>query len=169
MTALGTICKQIRLIVLDVDGVLTPGLLVPATPGASEWKCFHVRDGLAMRAWQYQGGQLAILTGRGGPAVEARSRELGVRFLKQGANPKTPAYESLLSETGIAPHQVCCIGDDAADIPLLRSCGLGIAVADACVDARRAALIVTRANGGQGAVREALELIMRCQGNWTAA
>lgn len=169
MTALGKICRQIRLIVLDVDGVLTPGHLVPAIPNAAEWKCFHVRDGLAMKAWQDQGGKLAILTGRGGPVVENRSRELGVKYLRQGANPKTPAYQELLAETKTTPNEVCCIGDDAADVPLLLGCGLGVAVADACLDARRAALITTRTPGGFGAVREIVELIMRCQGTWTAA
>jgi len=134
-----------------------------------EWKTFHVRDGLAMRTWQDQGLTLAILTGRSGSAVETRARELGVSWLKQKANPKTPAFQELLHETGHGPEETCCVGDDAADVPLFRSCALGIAVADACLDAKRAAKITTHTAGGHGAVREVVELIMRSQGNWTAA
>lgn len=173
MTPLAGICREIRMLVLDVDGVLTPGHLMPkvasATESLPETKWFHVRDGLALRAWQDAGGEVAVLTGRGGGVVEARCKELGIAKLIQGANPKTPAFEKLLAETNTPLGAVCAIGDDLADVPLLARSGLGVAVADACVDAKRAAKIITRLPGGSGAVREVVELIMRARGTWPNA
>ncbi|RLT17305.1 MAG: phenylphosphate carboxylase subunit delta [Planctomycetota bacterium] len=173
MTPLAVLCRKIRLLVLDVDGVLTQGHLMPAVASNgtthSEAKWFHVRDGLALRVWQDAGGEVAVITGRGGDLVEARCKELGITRLIQGANPKTPAFLRLLAETNTPPEAVCAMGDDLADVPLLDQVGLGVAVADACLDARRAAKITTRLGGGFGAVREVVELIMRERGTWPAA
>ncbi len=173
MTPLASICRKISLLVLDVDGVLTQGHLMPAVGTNStnlpETKWFHVRDGLALRVWQDAGGEVAVITGRGGDLVVARCKELGITRLIQGANPKTPAFLQLLAETNTPPEAVCAIGDDLADLPLLRHSGLGVAVADACLDARLAAKITTRLGGGFGAVREVVELIMRERGTWPAA
>ncbi len=170
MTPLATLCRKIRLLVLDVDGVLTQGHLMPAVGTLHhETKWFHVRDGLALRVWQDAGGEVAVITGRGGDLVVARCRELGITRLIQGANPKTPAFLQLLAETNTPPEAVCAMGDDLADLPLLRCAGLGVAVADACLDARLAAKITTRLGGGMGAVREVVELIMRERGTWPTA
>jgi 3-deoxy-D-manno-octulosonate 8-phosphate phosphatase (KDO 8-P phosphatase) len=158
-------CRGVRLLVLDVDGVLTDGAIVYGT-GGLEAKRFHVRDGSAVKLWRLAGRRCAFLTGRSSPVVDARAAELGVDFVFQGAAEKLPAYRRLLEETASDPSAVCYIGDDVQDLPPLRECGLAAAVADGCREARAAAHYVTRAAGGRGAVREVVELILRCQGDW---
>ncbi len=158
-------CRAIELLVLDVDGVLTDGSIVYSDSGA-ELKTFHVRDGSALKIWQLVGRQSAIITGRQSRVVDVRAAEVGVGTVLQGAADKRAAYRQLLAATGVAPEKVCCVGDDLPDLPLLRRCGLPVAVADACADVTADARYVTRAAGGRGAVREVIELILRCQGRW---
>jgi 3-deoxy-D-manno-octulosonate 8-phosphate phosphatase (KDO 8-P phosphatase) len=156
---------RVELLVLDADGVLTDGRIVYADDGA-EIKSFHVRDGSALRLWADAGKRAAVISGRDSPAVTRRARELGVGHLFQGAGAKLEVLRRLLAETGLAAAQVCAVGDDLPDLPLLKNCGLGIAVADACPELRAAAHFITRARGGHGAVREVVELLMRGRGLW---
>ena len=158
-------CEAIELLVLDVDGVLTDGSIIYADDGV-EVKAFHVRDGSGLKLWHQAGKRSALITGRSSPAVEVRAAELGVGFVTQGASAKLPAYRELLARAGARPEEVCYVGDDLPDLPPLRHCGLAVAVADACAEVRAEAHYVTRAPGGRGAVREAVELILRCQGHW---
>lgn len=158
-------CTAIELLVLDVDGVLTDGGIVYADDGV-ELKKFHVRDGSGLKIWQLVGKRAAIITGRTSKVVEIRAAELGITPVIQGTAEKLPAYRVLLSECGLRPEQVCFIGDDIPDLPLLRHSGLAVAVADACPEVIADAHYVTRAAGGRGAVRETIELILRCQGQW---
>ena len=158
-------CRGVRLLVLDVDGVLTEGGVVYGT-GGLEVKRFHVRDGSGLKAWRRAGRRSAFLTGRSSPVVDLRAVELGVDFVFQGASDKLPAYRRLLEEAALPPSAVCYVGDDLPDLPPMRECGLAAAVADGCREARAAAHYVTRAPGGGGAVREVIELILRCQGAW---
>lgn len=158
-------CRRVELLVLDVDGVLTDGGIIYSDSGA-EIKRFHVRDGAGLRVWQMTGKHSAIVTGRTSNVVAVRAAEVGVGWVYQGASDKLPAYRELLAKAGVAPEQVCCIGDDLPDLPLLGTCGLAVAVADACPEARAAAHHVTQAGGGCGAVRELIELILGCQGLW---
>jgi YrbI family 3-deoxy-D-manno-octulosonate 8-phosphate phosphatase len=158
-------CAAVELLVLDVDGVLTDGSIIYADDGA-ELKKFHVRDGSGLKIWEYLGKKAAIVTGRTSRVVEVRAAELGITPVRQGAREKLPAYREILEATGFRPEQVCCIGDDVPDLPLLNHCGLAVAVGDACPEAAAAAHYVTRACGGRGAVREAIELILRSQGHW---
>jgi YrbI family 3-deoxy-D-manno-octulosonate 8-phosphate phosphatase len=151
--------------VLDVDGTLTSGGIVYADDGP-EWKQFHVRDGSGLKIWQYLGKKSAILTGRTSSIVDRRAAEVGVEVVIQGAPDKMPAYRRLLQDQGLRPEQVCCVGDDVPDLPVMRNCGLAVAVADACPDVLAASHYVTRAAGGRGAVRETLEMILHCQGMW---
>jgi 3-deoxy-D-manno-octulosonate 8-phosphate phosphatase (KDO 8-P phosphatase) len=130
-------------------------------------KQFHVRDGSGLKIWQYLGKKSALITGRSSPIVEVRAAEVGIETVYQGATDKMPAYRQLLKEHGLRPEQVCYVGDDVPDLPLMWYCGLAVAVADACPDVVAAAHYVTRAAGGRGAVREALEMILRCQGLWS--
>jgi 3-deoxy-D-manno-octulosonate 8-phosphate phosphatase (KDO 8-P phosphatase) len=153
------------MLVVDVDGVLTGGCIVYADDGA-EVKEFHVRDGSGLKLWHLAGKQAAVITGRRSPVVEVRAAELDVAHVIQGARDKLEPYCMLLAELGLRPEQVCYVGDDLPDLPLLRNCGLAVAVADACPEAVAEAHYVTRAPGGRGAVREAVELILRCQGHW---
>jgi 3-deoxy-D-manno-octulosonate 8-phosphate phosphatase (KDO 8-P phosphatase) len=158
-------CLPIDMLVVDVDGVLTAGGIVYADDGA-ELKTFHVRDGSGLKVWQLLGKQAAIITGRSSRVVDVRAAELGIGAVFQGASEKMAAYRHLLGSRGLRPEQVCYVGDDVPDLPVLRNCGLAVAVADACAEVLREAHYVTRAAGGRGAVRETIELILRCQGGW---
>lgn len=158
-------CAGIRLLVVDVDGVLTDGGIVYTSDGV-ELKRFHVRDGSALKLWNQDGRRSAVITGRRSPLVEVRAAELGVQFVYQGASDKMTSYRELLARSGASPAEVCYVGDDLPDLPLLRHCGLAVAVADACPEARADAHYVARQAGGRGAVREVIELVLRCQGDW---
>jgi YrbI family 3-deoxy-D-manno-octulosonate 8-phosphate phosphatase len=158
-------CAVIELLVADVDGVLTDGGIVYGSDGI-ELKQFHVRDGSGLKCWEQAGKRAAFLTGRRSAVVERRGLELGIPFILQGVLEKLPALRRLLDETGLKQEQVCYIGDDLPDLPPLRHCGLAVAVADACPEARAEAHYITQAPGGHGAVREAIELILRSQGRW---
>jgi YrbI family 3-deoxy-D-manno-octulosonate 8-phosphate phosphatase len=158
-------CLAVELLIVDVDGVLTEGGIVHGNSGL-ELKRFHVRDGFGLRCWQQAGKRAAIITGRSSPVVEVRAKEVGIDTVVQGATEKFPAYLHLLAQMGLTPRQACYIGDDLPDVPALRHSGLAVAVADAAAEARAAAHYVTRKHGGGAAVRETVELIMRCQGLW---
>jgi 3-deoxy-D-manno-octulosonate 8-phosphate phosphatase (KDO 8-P phosphatase) len=158
-------CTLIELLLLDVDGVLTDGRIIYDEDGV-EIKAFHVRDGSGIKLWQHVGKQVAILSGRGSRVVDLRAAELDVTTVIQGARDKLPAYRDILAQTGARPDQVCFVGDDLPDVPVLRHCGLAVAVADACPEVQQEAHYVTRVAGGRGAVRETIELILRCQGSW---
>ena len=158
-------CRGVRLLVLDVDGVLTEGGIVYGT-GGLEVKRFHVRDGSGLKMWRQAGRRSALITGRSSPVVDARAVELGVDFVFQGAADKLAAYRRLLEDAAMPPSAVCYVGDDLPDLPPMRRCGLAAAVADGCREVRGAAHHVTRAAGGRGAVREVIELVLRRQGEW---
>ena len=158
-------CARVELLVLDVDGVLTDGGIIYGDDGV-ELKQFHVRDGSGLKIWQYLGKRAAVITGRTSRVVEVRAAELGIAPVIQGAAEKVPAFRRLLAETGLAAEQVCYVGDDVPDLGVMAGCGLAVAVADACPEVRAAAHYVTRAAGGRGAVREVIELVLRCQGRW---
>jgi len=158
-------CRQISALILDVDGVLTAGGIVYAADGR-EIKAFFVRDGWAIKAWQKVGLQVGILSGRDSEVTTFRAKELGIVLVEQGSSDKEPGFGRLLERMGVAAGAIAYIGDDVPDVPLLRLSGLGIAPADASAPVRRAADHVTRSPGGAGAVREAVELILRCQGRW---
>jgi 3-deoxy-D-manno-octulosonate 8-phosphate phosphatase (KDO 8-P phosphatase) len=158
-------CAAIELLLVDVDGVLTTGGIVYGSPEL-EIKAFHVRDGSGLKIWHQAGKRTGLLTGRRSPLVERRAAELGIGFVVQGAADKLPAYRRLLEEAGVSDEAVCYVGDDVPDVPPLRVCGLAVAVADACSEARAVAHYLTRTPGGRGAVRETIELILRCQGHW---
>ncbi|MFO0928412.1 MAG: HAD hydrolase family protein [Gemmataceae bacterium] len=169
MLSLRDRCRAVELLVLDVDGVLTPGGIVYGALGAEanlEVKAFHVRDGSGLKLWHRAGKQSAIVTGRSSPVVSVRAAELGIGTVVQGAADKGTALRRVLDETGVPPEAVCCIGDDLPDVAALRQVGLAVAVADACPDARAVAHYITRTAGGHGAVRETIERLLRCQGRW---
>jgi 3-deoxy-D-manno-octulosonate 8-phosphate phosphatase (KDO 8-P phosphatase) len=157
--------SRIELLLLDVDGVLTDGGIVYADNGV-EVKRFHVRDGSGLKLWQLAGKRAAIVSGRTSAAVEVRAMELGVSPVIQGRSEKVPAFEEVLAVTGLRPEQVCAVGDDLPDLPVLRRAGLAVAVADACPEVRAAADYVTAAPGGRGAVRDAVEWLLKLQGAW---
>ena len=158
-------CERIEMLVLDVDGVLTDGRIVYSDRG-EELKAFHVRDGSGLKFWVQLGKRVGIITGRNSAVVARRAAELGVAAVAQGAEDKREAFNQMLGEQGLAPAAVCCMGDDLPDLPLLGGCGVAVAVADACAEAKAAAHHVTSAPGGRGAVREVVEWILKAQGRW---
>ncbi|MDB5308698.1 MAG: kdsC [Gemmataceae bacterium] len=156
---------RIELLLLDVDGVLTDGGIVYAD-NQVEIKRFHVRDGSGLKLWQRAGKRAAIVSGRRSPVVDVRAAELGIAPVLQGHGEKLPAFEAVLAETGVRADQVCAVGDDLPDLPVLTRCGLAVAVADACPEVRAAADYVTTVPGGHGAVRDAIEWLLTAQGKW---
>lgn len=165
MASLHERCVGIELLVMDVDGVLTDGRIIHSDNGV-ETKEFHVRDGSGIKLWQRAGKRAGILTGRTSKTVAIRAAELGIAAVVQGAADKLPAFLEMVNGEGLQPRQVCYVGDDLPDVPMLRRCGLAVAVADACREAISEAHYVTRLPGGRGAVRETVELILRSQGHW---
>lgn len=158
-------CSTIELLIVDVDGVLTDGGIVYGNADL-EIKQFHVRDGSGLHLWHRAGKRSGLITGRSSPVVANRAAELGIGFVVQGAADKGPAYRRMLAASGVSDEAVCYVGDDVPDLPPLHACGLAVAVADACPEARAAAHYITQAAGGYGAVRETIERILRCQGHW---
>ncbi len=156
---------KIELLLLDVDGVLTDGSVVYSDSGF-ELKRFHVRDGSGLKFWQLAGKRAAIISGRRSSAVDVRAAELGIAPVLQGQADKLPAFERVLAECGVRPEQVCAIGDDLAELPILKRVGVAVAVADACAELRENADYVTAVPGGRGAVRETVEWLMKQQGTW---
>lgn len=155
---------RIRLLVLDVDGVLTDGRLYLSADG-EELKVFHVRDGSGLVAIQRAGITVAIISGRDSAAVTRRARELGIQHVSQGVSDKGAELERLLAELGVAAEATACVGDDTPDAPMLRRAGLAIGVADAHPALLAQAHWVTKSNGGQGAVREVCDLLLSARGS----
>ena len=157
--------KKIQLLILDVDGVMTDGRIVMNDLG-QEIKFFNVKDGHGIRLLLTAGIDVAIITGRESEAVRRRALDLGITSVYQGIKHKESVCKKIMEEKGLEKEQVCCMGDDLPDIPMLRCEGLPVAVADATYETRESALFVTRAPGGYGAVREMCEIILKAKGAW---
>jgi len=153
----------VRLLALDVDGVLTDGSLYFDNNG-NELKAFSTRDGLGMRLLQDHGIELALITGRKSNIVAQRAQQLGIRHVYQGRNDKLQALSELLEQTGVDEQAVCYAGDDWIDLPVLDRVGFAVTVADADLLVRSRVHWVTTRTGGKGAVREICNLILKAQG-----
>jgi 3-deoxy-D-manno-octulosonate 8-phosphate phosphatase (KDO 8-P phosphatase) len=158
-------CRAIRLILCDVDGVLTDGGLILDNQGI-ESKRFHVRDGMGIRLWRKAGYSFGLITHRSSHIVKTRAAELGIDILRQGVDDKLAAVRKIVQELRLVPGQVCYVGDDLHDLQAVSAAGLGVAVADACAELRQAAHCITTTPGGSGAVREIIELILKAQARW---
>ncbi len=156
---------KIKLLILDVDGVLTDGRIIMNDSG-EEIKCFHVRDGHGLRLLMNAGIHVVIITGRKSKTVEHRAKDLGIQEVYQGVENKESLVKKLMLQKKVDKEQVCCMGDDLPDLPMFNQVGVSIAVADACSELRTEADFVTRKRGGKGAVREVCELILKTQGKW---
>ena len=156
---------RVKLLLLDCDGVLTDGRITLLADGDEE-KSFHTRDGHGLVLLHRAGLRSGVISGRTSDALLRRARDLGIHFVRQGTRDKVRDFDELLLEAGVAPDEVCYVGDDVTDIPLMLRAGLGVAVADATEETRAAARHVTRLPGGFGAVREVCELILKSQGRW---
>lgn len=156
--------KQVRLVVFDVDGVLTDGSLFLGDDG-QEYKAFNSRDGHGMNMLRQTGVKLAVITGRSSDVVRIRMESLGVEHVYQGRRDKIPAYDELKRATALTDDQIAYVGDDVVDLPVMRRVGLSIAVADAHPLVQQHAHWQTRSAGGRGAGRDVCEFIMEAQGN----
>ena len=158
--------SAVRVLVLDVDGVLTDGGLIVG-PSGEEYKRFHARDGHGMKMLQRSGVEIAIMTGRRSLVVTERCRELGIEHVFQGCADKSLAFEQLSATLALDAAQFAYMGDDVIDLPVMRRVGTALTVADAPHAVRQHAIWVSQFIGGNGAVREACELIMSAQGEWS--
>ena len=159
------IFSKIKLLAMDVDGVLTDGSIILHHDG-TESKCFNLLDGHGIRMWHRAGLKTAFISGRKTEATAHRAKQLEVSYVVQDCREKLPAFEQLLRETGRDASEVAYIGDDVMDIPLLRRVGLGAAVANAVEEVKQNAAYVTTRPGGGGAVREVIEYILKSSGRW---
>lgn len=151
--------KRIKLLIMDVDGVLTDGRLYFG-PTGEELKAFHVRDGQGIVMFHAAGFRTGIISGRNSPIVELRAKQLGVEFILQGRNEKVPAFNEMITTAGVSADETAFIGDDTPDAELFPLVGLSVAVADAHNAVKAAAHHITSLPGGRGAVRELIDLIM---------
>ena len=164
--------KKIRVLLMDVDGVLTDGriwLLSRRDGTASEIKGFSAYDGAGLKLARAAGLRTGLITGRESSAVAQRARECEIEFVYQGRATKLGAYEEILRATGASDREVAYIGDDLPDLPLLQRAGLAVAVSNAAPEVKRTAHYVASHSGGDGAVREVIELIVKAQGKWIEA
>lgn len=157
--------RPIKLLLMDVDGVLTDGGITIDNKGV-ESKTFHVRDGHGIKLLQRAGVKVGIITGRKSEVVKHRAAELGIEILYQGMKVKMDAYSQILVDEGLKNGEVAYIGDDVVDLPVLNKVGFSVAVADASESLVPFVDYVTLAGGGRGAVREVVELILKAQGLW---
>ena len=163
-STLGPAFKRVRLLLCDVDGVLTDASVFIG--GAQELKQFNIQDGLGLVNLRRQGLKVGWISSRPSPATTRRAKELEIDFLRQEKGSKVLAVESLLAQTGFRWDQVCYVGDDIVDLGVLKRAGVAVAVANGLAETRAVADYVTRAGGGHGAVREVVELILKAQNKW---
>lgn len=157
--------ERVKILILDVDGVLTDGRLFYHDDG-TEMKAFDVHDGHGIKMVQRAGIEVALISGRNAPAVDKRARDLGITAVFQDIKNKVPVFESLLEDRGLSPEDAAFVGDDVVDIPVMSKVGFSVAVAGSSEHVIPAAHYVTLAPGGRGAVREVAELIIAVKGLW---
>jgi 3-deoxy-D-manno-octulosonate 8-phosphate phosphatase (KDO 8-P phosphatase) len=154
--------RRIKLLIMDCDGVLTDGRLYFGESG-EVLKVFDTRDGQGIVTWHQAGFRSGIISGRNSPIVEMRGRQLGVEFFRLGRKEKSSAFEEMVGEAGVDSEDVVYIGDDTPDIPPMKLAGVAVAVADALDEVKAVADYVTQRNGGRGAVRELIDLMLRAK------
>jgi 3-deoxy-D-manno-octulosonate 8-phosphate phosphatase (KDO 8-P phosphatase) len=160
---LQTKAKKIKLLLLDVDGVLTDGTIILDNQG-NELKAFHVRDGHGIKLAQRSGIAIGIITGRKSEVVNIRARELGIQEVYQGAHEKILAYESVIAKYGVEDSEVAYIGDDIVDVEIFKRVGMAVGVADADPAIRPHVDLIMKTEGGRGAVREFINFVLKSQG-----
>lgn len=166
--ALAARARRIALAIFDVDGVMTDGRIYLGESG-EEMKAFNVLDGHGIKMLRESGIEIAILSGRRARCVERRAGELGIKHVIQGAGEKLPVFRGLLESLRLGPDQAFYMGDDLVDLPVLEACGLAFTVPDAPAEVKRSAHHVTRRRGGEGAVRDACETLLRLRARKPAA
>ena len=157
--------KAIRMLLMDVDGVLTDGGIILGSDG-QEFKRFDVQDGMGITLARAGGIRVGVITGRESEAVRRRSQELHLDILIQNAKDKLETFEEIQNSYDVADEAVCYVGDDVLDIPLMHRVGFAVAVANATDEVKKVSDYVTEAAGGRGAIREIVELILKSQKRW---
>jgi len=157
--------KKIKLLILDVDGVLTDGYLVYGQ-GGEELKFFNVRDGFGLSLWHRAGLKTVIITAKKSRVVIKRAKEMRVAKVYQNALDKLETFEKILKKFKVKSEEICYIGDDLIDLPILSRVGLGISLPEAAPEVISKVHYITKYNGGKGAVREAIDFILKSQGKW---
>jgi 3-deoxy-D-manno-octulosonate 8-phosphate phosphatase (KDO 8-P phosphatase) len=160
---------KVRLLLMDVDGVLTDGLIYNISGpqgGLVETKGFNSQDGIALQWLIWNGFQTGVISGRESQALEVRAKQVGMTYVYQGHIEKVPILEEIIQRSGFAPDQIAYAGDDLTDVPILRRAGLAFAPANARPEVKRCAHHVTAAAGGDGAIREIAEILLQAQGHW---
>jgi 3-deoxy-D-manno-octulosonate 8-phosphate phosphatase (KDO 8-P phosphatase) len=165
--ALAARCRNLRLLLSDVDGVLTDGTVL-LLPGGGEAKAFHIRDGLGIVLARRAGLRVGLLSGRTSDTVARRAAELGIEIVRQGVSDKPKALREIVAAERIEPRQVAYMGDDVNDLGVMAEVGLSAAPADAPLEVRAQAFMVTDARGGRGCLREFVEAILRAREEWDA-
>lgn len=160
---------RVRLLLMDVDGVLTDGKLynLPGPEGqVFETKAFDSQDGISLQWLNWKGIQAGVISGRVSPAVVERCRQCKIAYVYQGHIEKIPIFEEIMAQAGVKPEEVAYVGDDLTDVVIMRRVGFAIATGNARPEVKHCAHLVTQAEGGRGAVREVVELILKAQGHW---
>lgn len=157
--------QKIKLLALDVDGVLTDGTIY-ISPAGEVFKGFNAKDGMGISCALRNNLQIAVITGRQSPIVERRCEELGIKLFMQGVKDKRLALQKMAQELGLTREEIAYMGDDLNDIPAFKASGLSLAPADGSIEVLAVADIITKAKGGCGAVREAITMILAAQDNW---
>lgn len=158
--------KEIKLLAMDVDGVLTDGTIIISSDGV-ESKRFHFLDGHGIKMWQRAGLKTAMISGRESEVTKIRAKELDIHYLYQPCKQKLLCFEKLLKETGLEAKNIAYIGDDLLDLPIIRRAGFAVAVANGVDELKASAHYVTSRTGGNGAVREVIEYILKNTGQWS--
>ena len=157
--------QKIKLLALDVDGVLTDGTIY-ISPAGEVFKGFNAKDGMGISCALRNNLQIAVITGRQSPIVERRCEELGIKLFMQGVKDKRLALQKMAQELGLTREEIAYMGDDLNDIPAFKASGLNLVPADGSIEVLAVADIITKAKGGRGAVREAITMILVAQDNW---
>lgn len=157
--------RKIKMLILDVDGVLTDGRIIYDSRG-NELKCFNVLDGMGLALLGLAKIKVALITAKGSGAVLRRARDIGALEVKQNRLDKLKAFRQILKKHKLTGETICFIGDDLLDLPLMKRVGLACSVPGACSEAKRVAHYITKKQGGKGAVREVVEIILKAQDRW---
>ena len=157
--------KEIRGVVFDVDGVLSPAT-VPMSPEGVPMRMANLKDGYALQLAVKRGLKIAIITGADVPSIPGRFNVIGIKDIFMGVSDKLPVFVSWLKENGLDPREVAYVGDDIPDLPVMHACGLPVSPRDGAIEARMVAGFVTSANGGYGVARELIEEILKARGQW---
>ena len=151
--------RRIKLLIMDCDGVLTDGRLYFG-PTGEDLKVFFVRDGQGLSYWHKAGGKSGIISGRNSPIVEMRGKQLGIEYFSQGREEKVAAFHEMIAGAGVSAEEAAFVGDDTPDAEVFPLVGLAVAVGDAHQDAKKAAHYITQNDGGRGAVREVIDILL---------